>query len=60
MVAGSIPKTKTGGNTCLDIRVDLNINCVEDEEDVEATPKESSSISFTDMKGDLNQILSHL
>lgn len=33
-------KTKTGGNTCLDIEVRLNTGRAEDENDVEAVPKE--------------------
>lgn len=39
-MANSILETKTGGNTWLDIEVDLNTDGVEDEDNVEAAPKE--------------------
>lgn len=38
-MASSVPKTETGRNMCLDIRVDLNIYCSKDEVDVEASPE---------------------
>lgn len=40
MMASSILESKTGGNTCIDIGVSLNMDCVEDEDDVKAAPKE--------------------
>lgn len=40
MMASNIPEAKIGGNICLDIGVILNIELAEDEDDVEALPKE--------------------
>lgn len=52
MMASSIHWLETCGNTCLDIRVVLNADYVEDEDDVKAALKELRS--STDMIGDLS------